>query len=334
MKLCVVGAGAIGGYLAVGLARVCEEVSVVIRGANLQAVRAHGMKLLIDGREEVARPRATDRMADLGVQDVVVLAMKAHQLAPVVPELGALIGPQTLVVTAQNGIPWWYFFGHGGPYEGRRIEAVDPGGVISAALPVDRTIGCIVYPACELEAPGVIRHIEGNRFSLGEIDGADTERVRALAQRFRDAGFKSPVVPDIRAEIWLKLWGNLSFNPISALTHATLEDICRFAETRALAASMMSEAQAIGAKLGVPFKVSLEKRIAGAEAVGAHKTSMLQDVESGRVLELDALVKSVIELGRITDTPTPAIDNVYALAALLAKTLAQHKARLRIAAMT
>jgi 2-dehydropantoate 2-reductase len=334
LKLCVVGAGAIGGYLAVGLARVCEEVSVVIRGANLQAVRAHGMKLLIDGREEVAHPRATDRMAELGVQDVVVLAMKAHQLAPVMPERGALIGPQTLVVTAQNGIPWWYFFGHGGPYEGHRIEAVDPGGVISAALPVDRTIGCIVYPACELEAPGIIRHIEGNRFSLGEIDGADTERVRALAQRFRDAGFKSPVVADIRAEIWLKLWGNLSFNPISALTHATLEDICRFPETRALAASMMSEAQAIGTKLGVPFKVSLEKRIAGAEAVGAHKTSMLQDVESGRVLELDALVKSVIELGRITDTPTPAIDNVYALAALLAKTLAQHKGRLRIATMT
>lgn len=331
MKLCVVGAGAIGGYLAVGLARVCEEVSVVIRGANLQAVRAHGLKLLIDGREEVARLRATDRMAELGVQDVVVLAMKAHQLAPVVPELAALIGPQTLVVTAQNGIPWWYFFGAGGPYEGRRIEAVDPAGAISAALPVDRTIGCIVYPACELEAPGVIRHIEGNRFSLGEIDGADTERVRALAQRFRDAGFKSPVVSDIRAEIWLKLWGNLSFNPISALTHATLEDICRFPETRALAASMMSEAQAIGTKLGVPFKVSLEKRIAGAEAVGAHKTSMLQDVETGRVLELDALVKSVIELGRITDTPTPTIDNVYALAALLAKTLAQQKGRLRIA---
>lgn len=331
MKLCVVGAGAIGGFLAVRLARVCE-VSVVIRGANLQAVREQGMKLLIDGREEVARLRATDRMAELGVQDVVILGMKAHQLAPVVPELGALIGAQTLVVTAQNGIPWWYFFRHGGAYEGRRIEAVDPGGVISAALPVERTIGCIVYPACELDAPGVIRHIEGNRFSLGELDGADTERVRALAQRFRDAGFKSPVVSDIRAEIWLKLWGNLSFNPISALTHATLEEICRFPETRALAASMMSEAQAIGTKLGVPFKVSLEKRIAGAEAVGAHKTSMLQDVESGRVLELDALVKSVIELGRITETPTPTIDNVYALAALLARSLAQHKGRLRIAA--
>jgi 2-dehydropantoate 2-reductase len=327
----VVGAGAIGGYLAVRLARVCKEVSVVIRGANLQAVRAHGMKLLIDGREEVARLRATDRMAELGEQDVVILGMKAHQLPLVVPELGALIGPQTLVVTAQNGIPWWYFFRHGGPYEGRRIEAVDPGGVISAALPVDRTIGCVVYPACELDAPGVIRHIEGNRFSLGELDGADTERVRALAQRLRDAGFKSPVVSDIRAEIWLKLWGNLSFNPISALTHATLQDICRFAETRALAAAMMDEARAIGTKLGVPFKVSLEQRIAGAEAVGPHKTSMLQDVESGRALELDALVKSVIELGRITGTPTPAIDNVYALAALLARTLAQRKGRLRIA---
>jgi len=331
VKLCVVGAGAIGGYLAVKLAKVGEEVSVVIRGANLQAVRAHGMKLIIEGNEQVAQLRATDRMGELGVQDVVILGMKAHQLASVVSELGALIGPQTLVVTAQNGIPWWYFFRHGGPYDGRRIDAVDPGGVISAALPVERTIGCIVYPACELEAPGVIRHIEGNRFSLGEIDGTDTERVRALARRFRDAGFKSPVVSDIRAEIWLKLWGNLSFNPISALTHATLEDICRFPETRTLAAAMMTEAQAIGTKLGVPFKVSLEKRIAGAEAVGAHKTSMLQDVESGRVLELDALVRSVIELGRITDTPTPTIENVYALAALLARTLAQQKGRLRIA---
>ena len=331
MKLCVVGAGAIGGLLAVKLAGVCEEVSVVVRGANLQAVRAHGMKLILDdGTEQVARLRATDRMSELGEQDVVVLGMKAHQVAPVVPELGALIGPQTLVITAQNGIPWWYFLKHGGPYEGRHIEAVDPGGVISASLPADRTIGCIVYPACELEAPGVIRHIEGNRFSLGEIDGASTERVRNLAELFRNAGFKTPVVSDIRSEIWLKLWGNLSFNPISALTHATLEDICRFPQTRSLAAAMMTEAQAVGTKLGVSFKVSLEKRIAGAEAVGAHKTSMLQDVESGRVLELDALVRSVIELGRITATPTPTIENVYALAALLARTLTQHKGRLKI----
>jgi 2-dehydropantoate 2-reductase len=248
----------------------------------------------------------------------------------VAPELAALIGPHTLVVTTQNGIPWWYFFNHGGPYEGRRIEAVDPGGVISAALPVARTIGCVVYPACELDAPGVIRQIEGNRFALGEIDGADTPRVRRLAELFRSAGFKTPVLSDIRADIWLKLWGNVSFNPISALTHATLEQICRFPATRALAAAMMTEAQQVGAALGVPFKVSLDQRIAGAEAVGAHKTSMLQDVEAGRVLELDALVRSVIELGRITGVATPAIENVYALAALLGRTLAQHPGGLRL----
>ena len=330
MKLCVVGAGAIGGFLAVRLARVVPQVSVVIRGANLAAVRAQGMKLLIDGREEVAQLTATDRMSELGIQDVVILGMKAHQLPPVVAEVRNLIGPETLVVTTQNGLPWWYFHKLGGPYEGRCIDAVDPGGAVSAALPVERTIGCIVYPACELAAPGVIRHIEGNRFPLGEIDGADTERVRRLAQLFRDAGFKTPVLSDIRAEIWLKLWGNLSFNPISALTHATLEDIVRFPETRALVATLMAEAQAIGDKLGVAFKVSIDKRIAGAEAVGAHKTSMLQDVEVGRALELDALVKSVIELGRITGTPTPAIEQVYALAALLARTLAQQHGRLQI----
>ncbi len=331
MKICVVGAGAIGGYLAVRLAGIGEQVSVVIRGANLAAVRASGMKLInADGTEQVAQLAATDTMAELGLQDVVILGMKAHQVAPVVPQLASLIGPHTLVVTAQNGIPWWYFFKHGGPHEGARIEAVDPGGVISNGLPVDRTLGCIVYPAAELDAPGVIRVVEGNRFPLGEIDGADTERVRNLAGVFRNAGFKTPVLSDIRSEIWLKLWGNLSFNPISALTHATLEDICRFPATRTLAADMMREAQAIGEKLGVPFKVSLEKRIAGAEAVGAHKTSMLQDVESGRVLELDALVRSVIELGRITSTPTPTIEHVYALAALLAKTLADNKGRLSI----
>jgi 2-dehydropantoate 2-reductase len=331
VKICVVGAGAIGGYLAVRLAGIGEQVSVVIRGANLAAVRANGMKLInADGSEQVAQVAASDRMAELGVQDVVILAMKAHQLPAITAEVGALIGPDTLVVTAQNGIPWWYFHKHGGPYEGTRIEAVDPGGVISAALPVERTLGCIVYPAAELAAPGVVRVIEGNRFPIGEIDGADTERVRTLATLFRNAGFKTPVLSEIRAEIWLKLWGNLSFNPISALTHATLEDICRFPPTRTLAADMMREAQAIGEKLGVPFKVSLDKRIAGAEAVGAHKTSMLQDVEGGRALELDALVRSVIELGRVTDTPTPAIDHVYALAALLAQTLAAQKGRLAI----
>lgn len=331
MKICIVGAGAIGGYLATRLALSGEEVSVVIRGANLQAVKAHGMKLIeADGSEQVVAVRATDSLVELGSQDLVILAMKAHQVAAVVPQLPALLAPHTLIVTAQNGIPWWYFYKHGGPYEGRHIEAVDPGGVISAALPIERTLGCIVYPAAELAAPGVVRVIEGNKFPLGELDGTDSERVRNLAELFRKAGFKTPVLSAIRDEIWLKLWGNLSFNPISALTHATLEDICRFEPTRELAAAMMREAQTIGEKLGVRFKVGLEKRIAGAEAVGAHKTSMLQDVESGRVLELDALVKSVIELGRITETPTPTIEHIYAVAALLAKTLAQQQGRLLI----
>jgi 2-dehydropantoate 2-reductase len=255
---------------------------------------------------------------------------KYHQVASVAESLRALIGPETLIVTTQNGIPWWYFNKHGGAYEGQRVEAVDPGGVISSNLPVDRTIGCIVYPACEMNSPGVIQQIEGNRFPLGEIDGADTPRIRALADVFRAAGFKTPILSDIRSEIWLKLWGNLSFNPISALTHATLEDICTYEPTRALAKTMMLEAQAIGEKLGVKFKVAIDKRINGAQAVGQHKTSMLQDVELGRQLELDALVKSVIELGRITQTPTPTIEHVYALAALLQRTLSQHKAKLAL----
>ena len=331
MKISVIGAGAIGGYLAVKLARSGHDVSVLVRGANLAAVRANGMKLVMaEGTEEIAQVGASDRIADLGLQDVVIMAMKAHQVAPVAADLGPLLGPDTHIITAQNGVPWWYFQKHGGPYDGLRVEAVDPGGVVSANIDVDRVIGCVVYPACDMPAPGVIRHIEGNRFSLGEIDGASTERVRALADVFRKAGFKSPISTDIRSEIWLKLWGNLSFNPISALTHATLVDICEFEPTRDLAARMMTEAQAIGEKLGVSFKVSLEKRIAGAAAVGKHKTSMLQDVETGRPMELDALVRSVIDMGRITGLPTPAIATVYALSSLLARSLREQNGKLRI----
>jgi len=331
MRICVVGAGAIGGFMAMRLAAAGADVSVVIRGANLAAVRANGMKLIAeDGAETVQRLRASDRLAELGPQDAIILGMKAHQVAAVVDDVAAAMGPDTTVVTTQNGIPWWYFHRHGGPYDGRQLESVDPDGVIASRIPAERVIGCIVYPACEIAGPGVIRQIEGNRFPLGEPDGADTPRVRALAELFRKAGFKTPVLGDIRSEIWLKLWGNLSFNPISALTHATLVDICRHPPTRALAAAMMSEAQAVGEKLGVRFKVSLEKRIAGAEAVGEHKTSMLQDVESGRAIELQALVGSVLELGRITEVPTPAIENVYALASLLAETLQRRKGRLRI----
>jgi 2-dehydropantoate 2-reductase len=331
MKICVVGAGAIGGYLAVKMANAGNEVSVVIRGANLKAVRENGLKLVEEGgSEHIANVRASDRIGDLDVQDVVILAMKAHQVAAVATELGALLGPDTVIVTAQNGVPWWYFQKHGGQYDGLPVEAVDPGGVVLSRIDVNRVIGCIVYPACEMIAPGVIKHIEGNRFSVGEIDGADTPRVRLMADLFRGAGFKSPVTKDIRSEIWLKLWGNLSFNPISALTHATLVDICEFAPSRELAARMMTEGQAIGEKLGVNFKVSLDQRIAGAAAVGKHKTSMLQDIEAGRPIELEALVGTVIEMGKITNSPTPTIEVVYALASLLSRSLQEQKGKLRI----
>lgn len=330
-RICVAGAGAIGGFLAARLAGIGAEVSVVVRGRNLEAIRRDGLTLINeDGSEQHAALRASDDMAALGPQDVVILAMKAHQIAPVIDGIRQLIGPQTLVITAQNGIPWWYFHGIDSPWRGQRIEAVDPGGVISAALPIDRTLGTIVYPAAELVRPGVVRVIEGNRFPLGEIDGSDSERVRELAGAFRDAGLRSPVLKDIRSEIWVKLWGNLSFNPISALTHATLEDIVAFAPTRELAAQMMAEGQAVGEKLGVRFKIGLDKRIAGAGAVGAHKTSMLQDVENGRELELAALVGSVLELGEITGVATPTIRQVHALASLLATTLQRQHGRLKI----
>lgn len=330
MKICIVGAGAIGGYLAVKLANSGHEVSVIIRGANLAAVRANGMTLRIENQEILARVKATDRIAEAGIQDVVILALKAHQVAPIADQLGALMHEHTVVITAQNGIPWWYFHGLEGPHRDRRLESVDPGGVIAAHVDARRVIGTIVYPAAELVAPGVIQHQEGNRFSLGEPDGSDSERVRALSQALRDAGFKAPVTRDIRSEIWVKLWGNCTFNPISALTHATLVDICRFPETRALATEMMREAQAIGERLGVRFIVSLDKRIAGAQAVGEHKTSMLQDVEAGRPLELAALLGSVIELAGITATPAPNLTAIHAVTSLLAKTLSDRAARLEL----
>ena len=330
MKICVVGAGAIGGLLAAKLARAGQEVSVVARGAQLRAIRAEGLRLIEGDARFTARIAASERIADLGPQDLVVLGVKAHQLAAVAPEIRPALGENTLLLTAQNGIPWWYFFKQSGSHEGRRLESVDPGGIIADALPIDRIIASVVYSAAEIEAPGVIRHIEGDRFSLAEIDGTKSERVAQIAEAFTRAGFKAPVVSDVRAEIWLKLWGNLSFNPISALTHATLEDICRFAPTRALAAEMMREAQAVGEALGVRFRISLDKRIAGAEAVGAHKTSMLQDVESGRAIEIEALLGSVIELGEIAGVSTPHLRAVYALTKLLAQSLQRQNGKLAI----
>lgn len=331
MRICIVGAGAIGGLLGVKLAQAGEEVTLIARGAHLAAIRENGMKLVAeDGSEAVARVTASDRIGDAGEQDLVILGMKAHQVAAVVRDLPAMYHEETMVLTAQNGIPWWYFMKHGGEYQGRRLESVNPGGVISDNLPVDRVIGSVVYPAAEIIAPGVLRHIEGNRFSVGEIDGSETPRIKMVSETLRRAGFKAPVLSDIRSEIWTKLWGNLSLNPISALTHATLVNICQFPLARDLLASMMAEAQAVGEKLGIRFRVSLEKRIAGAEAVGKHKTSMLQDIEVGRPPEIAALVGSVVELGRITGLPTPHIDAIYACASLLAKTLGDAHGRLRV----
>ncbi|MCZ2439138.1 MAG: 2-dehydropantoate 2-reductase [Burkholderiales bacterium] len=332
MKIAVVGAGAIGGYLGARLALAGEEVTFIARRANLAAIKAHGFRLIEeDGREQHASSvRAVQDMAEAGPQDAVLLAVKAHQVADLLPGLRALFGPQTLLVSMLNGVPWWYFHKLAGPHEGRQLESVDPGGLIAKAIEPERIIGSVVYPAAELLEPGVVRVIEGNRFTLGEPDGSRSERVEALSQALMKAGFKAPVSRDIRSEIWVKLWGNLSFNPISALTHATLEDICRFEPTRALAAAMMGEAQRVAQALGVRFRISLEQRIAGAEAVGAHKTSMLQDVEAGRAPELAALVAAVIELGRIAQVPTPTIEAIHAATALLARTLAQQHGRLRV----
>jgi 2-dehydropantoate 2-reductase len=332
MKMAVVGAGAIGGYLGVKLARAGEDVTFIARNRNLEAIRANGFRLILeDGSEEHApSAKAVQNMDEAGPQDVVLLTVKAHQVGDLLPELRELFGPQTVVVTMINGIPWWYFHKLPGAHEGLGLESVDPGGQLAAHIEPERIIGSVVYPAAELVAPGVVKLIEGNRFTLGELDGSRSERVTALSAVMMRAGFKAPVAKDIRSEIWVKLWGNLSFNPISALTHATLEDICRFPATRALASRMMLEGQTVAEALGVRFKITLEQRIAGAEAVGAHKTSMLQDVEHGRALELEALVGSVVELGRITGIPTPTIEAVYAATSLLGRSLAGQHGRLRI----
>ncbi|WP_428506306.1 2-dehydropantoate 2-reductase [Roseateles sp.] len=335
MKFAIVGAGAIGGLLGVRLAAAGEQVCFIARNKNLAAIQAQGFTLIEEDGRKLTQPaganlHAVQRMAEAGVQDVVLLTVKAHQLVDLLPELPALIGPQTLIVSMINGLPWWYFQGLAGPHEGRVLESVDPGGAIAATLPSAQVIGSIVYPAAQLEAPGRVRLIEGNRFSLGELDGQRSERIEALSQALMRAGFKAPVAKDIRSELWVKLWGNLSFNPISALSHATLEDICRFPLSRELAARMMGEAQQVGEKLGVQFKISLDKRIAGAEAVGAHKTSMLQDVEAGRALELEALLGAVVELARITETVTPNLDAIYAVTRLLALSLSRQGGRLQI----
>jgi 2-dehydropantoate 2-reductase len=323
MKIAIVGVGAIGGYVGIRLALAGEQVTFIARGANLETLRTRGIRLQNANGSEESCPQviATDDYLAAGPQDIIILAMKAHQVEAVVDEVPKMFAADTIVVPMQNGIPYWYFYGHGGELAGTRVRSVDPQGRIYQKIPCERVIGCVVYPAAELLAPGVIKHVEGNRFPVGEPDGTESARVARLAQCFVNAGMQAPVLKDIRSEVWLKLWGNLTFNPISALSRATLAGICQDPPSRAVAVAMMSEAQSVANKLGISFRVSLEKRIAGAERVGHHKTSMLQDVENARTLEIDALLGSVVELARLTDTPTPHIDTVYALTKLLAKTI-------------
>ena len=320
MKICIFGAGAIGGYMGAKLAMAGAEVSLVARGPHLAAIADKGLTLIEEGGDPITLPvRASADPAELGPQDYVIVTLKAHSVPPVVAAMQPLIGPNTTIVSGVNGVPWWYFHKIGGALEGTRLASVDPGNVQWDGFGPDRVLGCVVYPAAEVSTPGTIRHIEGNRFSLGEPDGSKSDRATALSQVLQSAGLKAPVRPRLRDEIWVKLWGNLSFNPISALTHATLDVLCTDPGTRGVARAMMIEAQAIAEALGVTFPIDVERRIDGGAAVGAHRTSMLQDLDARRPMEIDALVKSVQELGRITGLPTPTIDTVLALITLRAR---------------
>jgi 2-dehydropantoate 2-reductase len=320
MKICIFGAGAIGGLLGVKLAEAGADVSLVARGPHLKAMQENGLSLISEeGTRSTVKVRASENAADLGVQDYVIVTLKAHSVPPLVSKIQPLLGEETTLVSGVNGVPWWYFHKHGGPLEGTRLASVDPGDAQWNGFGPDRVLGCVVYPAAEVVEPGVVKQIEGNRFSLGEPDGSKSDRAVALSQALMAAGLKAPVRPRIRDEIWVKLWGNLSFNPISALTHATLDVLCTDPGTRGVARGMMLEAQAIAETLGIKFPIDVERRIDGGAAVGAHRTSMWQDLDLGRPMEIDALVTSVQELGRLTGTQTPTIDTVLALIMLRAR---------------
>ena len=320
MKVCIFGAGAIGGFMGVKLAKAGADVSLVARGPHLAAMQEKGLTLIEEGETTTVPVTASDDPAALGVQNYVIVTLKAHSVPPVVSKMAPLIGQDTTIVSGVNGVPWWYFHKLEGAHEGTRLESVDPGNVQWDGFGPDRVLGCVVYPAAEVIEPGVIKHIEGNRFSLGEPDGSKSDRAQALSKILANAGLKAPVRPKLRDEIWVKLWGNLSFNPISALTHATLDVLCTDEGTRAVARNMMVEAQEIAERLGVKFPIDVDRRIAGGAAVGAHRTSMRQDLDQGRPMEIDALVASVQELGRVTGVPTPTIDTVLGLIRLRART--------------
>jgi 2-dehydropantoate 2-reductase len=313
MKICIYGAGAIGGYLGVELALAGEDVTLIARGPHLEAMQENGLKLRIGNDERIAQPRCTDDPGKIGPQDFVIVTLKAPSAVAIAKQMSPLLGSDTAVVTAGNGIPWWYFYNLDGPWQDHQLQSVDPEGKQWELIGPQRAIGCVVYPACEISEPGVIQHLSGDRFVLGEPDGSKKDRVLKLSEALINAGFKAPVRPKIRNEIWIKLWGNLCFNPISALTHATLDVMATDPGTRLLARTMMLEAQSIGEKLGVRFAIDVDRRIDGAAAVGAHKTSMLQDLERGRSMEIDALLTVVQEMGQLTNIDTPYIDLVLAL---------------------
>jgi 2-dehydropantoate 2-reductase len=313
LKICIYGAGAIGGLLGAKLARAGADVTLIARGPHLQALQTNGLRLIAEGEDFTVHPKVTTQPAEVGVQDAVIVALKAQSVPVVVERMQPLLGPKTAVVMAVNGLPWWYFYRLEGPWRDRRLESVDPAGKQWQRIGPERAIGCVVYAAAEVNAPGVIRHGTGDRFTLGEPDGSRSERIRALAQALVAAGFKAPVKDDIRVEIWVKLWGNVAFNPVSALTGATMRQICEDAGTLKLVRAMMQEAEAVAAKLGVVMPITLDRRLEGAASVGDHKTSMLQDLERRRPMEIDAVVASVAEVGRMVGVPTPAIDSVLAL---------------------
>jgi 2-dehydropantoate 2-reductase len=319
VRICIVGAGAIGGLLGARLALADHDVSVFARGENLDAIRSNGLRLIEPGGSELVAKdlRASGDLVDLGVQDVIVLAMKAHQIRDVAGQLASLYDDSTVVIPMQNGVPWWFFQKFGGEHDGHRIKALDPDGMLERCIPAERIVGSIAYPAVERDGPGVIRLVEGDKFPVGELDGSRSDRVTEISHVLTDAGFKARVLTDIRQHLWIKAWGNLAMNPISALTGATLVEICRYPPSRALAAQMMHEAAEVAERLGLHLRLSVEQRIDGAEKVGAHKTSMLQDVEAGRALEIDPLVGSFVELGQLTGTPMPSTETVYALVSLL-----------------
>jgi 2-dehydropantoate 2-reductase len=319
MKFAVVGAGAIGAFVGAMLAKSGEDVTLIARGAHLRAMQERGVRVIGSLGEFEAHPAATDDPASVGAVDVVLLTLKAHSLTEMAPRLIALLGLETVVVSAQNGIPWWYFYRHGREWEGTHLETVDPGGVIGRHLDPARVIGCVVYPSTIIAEPGVIEHIEGTRFTIGEPDGSKSERCRRIADAFIKAGLRCPIRADIRHDMWVKLMGNVAFNPISALTRATLVEITQFPETRVLAAEIMTEVDAVAKKLGIDIGVSVEQRIEGAEKVGAHKTSMLQDMEAGRPLELEAIVGAVVELGAKLGLSLPCSQAVYACVKLLSQ---------------